>query len=156
MRTYSALIAALLLLASAPIAAKTMMSSMASPSITMTGQEHWKPGTGAMAGAQVAVLAGDPSKAGSFYVMRLKLPANTKFGSHFHDGGEYVTVISGTFYVGIGDKLDTSKMTTLGAGSFAYVPPGVHHYAITKGPVVLQLEGVGPFTMSSVEKGGKM
>jgi uncharacterized RmlC-like cupin family protein len=157
MRKYSALAVALFILTAAPLAAKNVMTSAAnSPKIVTAGHEHWVAGTGDMAGTQMATLSGDPSKAGSLYVIRLNLPANTKFPAHLHSGAEYVTVVSGTFYVGLGNKFDASKLTALPAGSFGYVPAKLPHYAMTKGPVILQIEGIGPFTMTAVEKGGKM
>jgi len=56
-------------------------------------------------GAQLAVVAGDPSKEGLFTI-RLKMPANYKVPAHHHPTDEFVTVISGDFRVGLGDKLD--------------------------------------------------
>src|SRR3984893_12350804 len=59
-------------------------------------------------GAQIAVLSGDPSKDG-LYVLRLKVPANYKIPAHNHPTSEYVTVISGKFHIGMGDKLDGKR-----------------------------------------------
>jgi quercetin dioxygenase-like cupin family protein len=59
-------------------------------------------------GAQMSVISGDPSKDG-LYVVRLKMPANYKIPAHSHPTTEYVTVISGSFHVGMGDKLDETK-----------------------------------------------
>jgi hypothetical protein len=60
------------------------------------------------AGAQIAVLAGNPASDGP-YVVRLKMPANYKVPAHYHPKDETVTVISGDFHVGMGDKLDMQK-----------------------------------------------
>src|ERR1700693_6628862 len=59
-------------------------------------------------GAEIAVLSGDPSKDG-LYVLRLKMPANYKLPAHNHPTTEYVTVISGKFHIGMGDKLDENR-----------------------------------------------
>ena len=59
-------------------------------------------------GAKIAVLSGDPSKDG-LYVLRLKMPANYRIPAHNHPTSEYVTVISGKFHIGMGDKLDGKK-----------------------------------------------
>jgi hypothetical protein len=59
-------------------------------------------------GAQIAVLSGDPSKEG-LYVLRLKMPANYKIPAHNHPTSEYVTVNSGKFHIGMGDKLDEKE-----------------------------------------------
>src|SRR5215210_2315262 len=66
------------------------------------------------AGAQAAVLLGDPSKEGPFTI-RLSAPDGYKVPPHFHPTTENVTVISGTFHVGTGDKLDTTKGEALTA-----------------------------------------
>ena len=72
-------------------------------------------------GAQIAVLSGDPSKDG-LYVLRLKMPANYKIPAHNHPTSEYVTVISGKFHIGMGDKLDEKKGVELRAGGFGEAP----------------------------------
>jgi hypothetical protein len=69
------------------------------------------------AGAQIAVLAGDPASDGP-YVVRLKMPANYKVPAHYHPKDETVTVISGDFHVGMGDKLDMQKGLVLNPGGF--------------------------------------
>jgi len=56
------------------------------------------------AGAQIAVISGDPFKEG-LYVVRLKMPADYKIPAHNHPTSEYVTVLSGDFHIGMGDKL---------------------------------------------------
>jgi hypothetical protein len=56
-----------------------------------------------------------------------------------------VTVISGAFKVGMGDSFETGKMSEFAPGSFAYLEPTVHHYAMAKGETVIQLHGIGPW-----------
>ena len=98
------------------------------------------------AGAQFAVLAGDPSKAGPF-VVRIKTPDGYRIMPHWHPAGEYVTVISGEFHVGMGDKFDESSLQTLPAGSVASVPAHHNHYAMAKGETVVQVNSTGPFKL---------
>jgi quercetin dioxygenase-like cupin family protein len=98
------------------------------------------------AGAQFAVLAGDPSKAGPF-VVRIKAPDGYRIMPHWHPTGEYVTVISGEFHVGMGDKFDESSMQTLPPGSVAAVPTHHNHYAMAKGETVVQVNSTGPFKL---------
>jgi quercetin dioxygenase-like cupin family protein len=119
------------------------------PVITTPDQIHWVPGTGMQKGTDTAVLAGDPTKAG-LYIVRIKAPAGTVFGPHYHNETENVTVISGTLWVGLGDKVDQSKMTPLNAGAFASVPANLHHYAMVKTDTVIQIEGIGPESMMAV------
>ena len=94
-------------------------------------------------GAQLAVVTGDPGKEG-LYVIRLKVPAGYKVPAHFHPQDENVTVLSGTFHIGMGDKLDESKGTALKAGGFAQAPKGMHHYAWFTEDSVIQVHGMGP------------
>ncbi len=97
-------------------------------------------------GAQMAVLSGDPSKSGEF-VVRLRVPAGYQFAAHHHPTDEYVTVVSGDFSLGMGDKLDESKGATLVPGGFAMAPAGMNHYAWTKDGAILQVSGAGPFVV---------
>src|SRR4029078_12381715 len=79
-------------------------------------------------GAQLAVVAGDPSKEGLFTI-RLKMPANFKVPAHHHPTDEFVTVISGDFRVGLGDKLDMDKGQSLKHGAFGDIPAWLHYDA---------------------------
>jgi quercetin dioxygenase-like cupin family protein len=94
-------------------------------------------------GAQIAVLSGDPSMEG-LYVVRLKLPAGYKVPPHTHPNDENITVISGTFNIGMGDKLDEKKGDALKAGGFARAPKGMQHYAWFTEDTIVQLHGMGP------------
>ena len=94
-------------------------------------------------GAQVAVVRGDPGKEG-MYVVRLKVPAGFKIQAHTHPNDENVTVLSGSFNVGTGDKLDESKGMLVKAGGYSFVPKGMAHYAWFTEETQLQLHGVGP------------
>ncbi len=81
-----------------------------------TGDLKWGPAPAVFpAGAQMAVLSGDPTKAGVF-VIRLKMPAGYKIPAHNHPTDEYVTVVSGELSLGMGDKLDPAKSAKLGPG----------------------------------------
>lgn len=125
-------------------------ATMAAPTIYTPATLHWVAGTGLTKGTQMAVLSGDPSKAGVF-VVRLKLPAGTKFPVHYHNSMENVTVISGTLWVGVGDKMNAAMTKPLAPGSFVSIPAKLHHYAMTKVDTVIQIEGAGPFSMTAVK-----
>jgi quercetin dioxygenase-like cupin family protein len=101
------------------------------------------------AGAKAAVLEGDPAKAGLF-TLRLQMPANYRIPAHWHPADEHVTVLSGTFHMGLGDKLDEAKAKPLTAGSFALMPPKTNHFAFTKAETVIQLHGMGPWGITYV------
>jgi hypothetical protein len=95
-------------------------------------------------GAMAAVLAGDPTKDGP-YVVRLKMPANYQIPAHRHPTTENLTVLSGSFHAGMGDKLDTAKGQAFMPGGFAAMPAGTNHYAWTTAETVVQVHGKGPF-----------
>lgn len=100
-------------------------------------------------GAQVAVLSGDPFKDGP-YVLRLKMPAGYKVPAHNHPTTENVTVISGNFHIGMGDKLDEKKGIELTAGGYGEAPAKMNHFAWTTTPTVVQVHGQGPFAITYV------
>ncbi len=101
------------------------------------------------AGAQLAVLEGNPMGVGA-YVARLKIPDGYKVAPHWHPKRENVTVLSGELKLGMGDSFDESKMTSLPAGSFGFLDPSMHHYAMAKGETVIQLHGMGPMKFNYV------
>ena len=95
-------------------------------------------------GALLAVIHGDPSKEGPF-VYRLKMPAGYKIPAHLHKASENVTVLSGVFFIGLGEKLDQGKGEELPTGAFFSVPPDHPHYAWAgRGETIVQVHGVGP------------
>lgn len=130
-------------------AAGAYTASAAAPTIVPSTKIHWKPGTGALKGTEVAQLFGDPSQPGAF-VTRIRFPDGHKVAPHFHTVLENVTVLQGTLLLGIGDTMDASKTIALPAGSFFSLPPNVHHYAIAKGVTIIQLNDVGPWSMHAV------
>lgn len=97
-------------------------------------------------GAMAAVLAGDPTKDGPF-VVRLKMPANYQIPAHHHPTTENVTVLSGSFHAGMGDKLDMGKGQAFAPGGFVAMPAGMNHYAWTTAETIVQVHGKGPFAM---------
>lgn len=101
------------------------------------------------AGAQMAVLSGDPTKSGP-YVVRIKLPANSQIAAHHHPTAENVTVISGNFHAGMGDKLDESHGFDLAPGAFASMPANMNHYVWASSESVVQVHGQGPFRIEYV------
>ena len=101
------------------------------------------------AGAQMAVLAGDPSQSGPV-TLRLKLPAGYKIAPHWHPTDERVTVISGLFGLGMGDTLDKKKSKVLKPGGYAVAPAKMHHYAWTKSGAIVQVDLMGPFAITYV------
>jgi quercetin dioxygenase-like cupin family protein len=130
----------------APAAKKTAPAAKKPMHVVMTpGDIKWGDAPPNLpAGAKIAVLQGDPGKPGPFTI-RLKLPNGYKVAAHWHPMAEYLTVLSGTFYIGTGDKLDESKGTALSPGGFLGMPAKMRHYAWTKGETEIEVHGNGPF-----------
>jgi quercetin dioxygenase-like cupin family protein len=100
-------------------------------------------------GAKIAVLEGDPSKPGPF-VFRVKVPDGYRIPPHTHPKPERVTVVSGTFHLGMGDTFDAKKGQELPAGTYGTWPPGMKHYVWVKGETVVQFHGDGPWVIEYV------
>jgi quercetin dioxygenase-like cupin family protein len=111
----------------------------------------WEPAPDVLpAGAQAAVLLGDPSKEGLF-VLRLKFPKGYRVAAHTHSVPEVVTVISGSFRLGMGETADHRKARPLPAGSFVALPPDhVHHVFIDEDDTVIQISTIGPWDLNYV------
>ncbi len=93
---------------------------------------------------QYAVLAGDPTKR-EFFVARLKLPGNYTDIVHQHSEARYDTIISGSYFIGFGNRVEKQKTHKLLAGSFITCPARVKHYGYTEEPTVIQISGIGPW-----------
>ena len=100
-------------------------------------------------GAEFAVLSGDPSKDGP-YVVRLKMPAGYKIPAHNHPTTENVTVVSGNFHIGMGDRLDEKKGIELTSGGYGEATAKMNHYAWVTSPTIVQVHGQGPFAITYV------
>jgi len=101
-------------------------------------------------GATFTVLSGDPGKPGLF-VVRLTMPAGYKIAPHWHPTDEHVTVLAGTFALGMGEKFDDASMKELTAGGYALLPAEMRHFAMAKTQAMVQVHGTGPFTLTYVD-----
>jgi quercetin dioxygenase-like cupin family protein len=111
---------------------------------------EWGPGPSSIPpGAEAAILYGDPSKEGVF-ALRLKMPKGYAIAPHSHPKPEVVTVISGTFHLGMGETVDKAKAKPFTAGGFVALDPGMVHYAFTDEETVIQLNSVGPWSLNYV------
>ena len=110
----------------------------------------WKVGPPSLpTGAKFAVLEGDPTKAGPF-VFRVKVPDGYRIPPHTHPKPERVTIISGTFNLGMGDTFDATKGEALPVGTYGTWPAGMKHFVWVKGETVVQFHGEGPWTITYV------
>jgi quercetin dioxygenase-like cupin family protein len=119
--------------------------------VVLTPSElKWKP-LPAPLGAQISELVGSRTQPG-FWVERVQFPANFIHYPHSHPDNRTYTVISGTLYVGFGDKFDPAKLKALPPGSFWTEPANVNHFLTTKGePVFFQITGTGPSATKFVD-----
>jgi quercetin dioxygenase-like cupin family protein len=101
-------------------------------------------------GGKMVVLNGDPAQAGAFTV-RLKAPAGYKVMPHTHPTAERLTVISGSFKIGMGEKFEDASMQQMTAGSYMVLPANMAHYAKGAGKdSVVQIDSEGPFQINYV------
>jgi quercetin dioxygenase-like cupin family protein len=111
----------------------------------------WQEGPASLPkGALIAVLEGDPTKEGPF-VFRLKIPDGYRVPPHTHPKTERVTVISGTFNIGMGDKFDEKATKAMPAGTYGYWEAGMKHFVWAKGETVLQFHGIGPWSIKYLD-----
>jgi quercetin dioxygenase-like cupin family protein len=100
--------------------------------------------------AKFTVISGDPSKAG-IYTVRLKMPAGYKFMPHWHPTDEHVTVLAGSFLVGMGETFDKASMKELPPGGCVLLPAQMRHFAMAgKKETIVQVHGMGPFQLTYV------
>lgn len=112
----------------------------------------WQPGpAGLPAGAQFAILEGDPAKP-AYFAMRVRMPDGYKIPPHWHPAVERVTVLSGTLRLGMGETFEPAAFVYLPAGSYAYMAAGMRHYAAAEGETVIQLATLGPWGITYVNK----
>lgn len=100
-------------------------------------------------GAKIAVIYGDPNAPGPF-AMRIQVPGGYQLQPHWHPADEHVTVISGEFYMAMGETWDESKGHALPAGSVSNMLTGVRHFAWTKKETVIQINAMGPWGITYV------
>lgn len=153
MRTHSIAFRALLAIAALTMFAGIFSVNAAQPdpkvlSFTLPDKIPWTDNPG---GASQAVVAGDPSKPG-LYVVLTKWHAHHMSHPHFHPNDRFITVISGTWWVGTGSKYDPDSTTPMPAGSFVtHYGKQIHYDGAKDGDVTLEIVGMGPATSTPAE-----
>lgn len=107
----------------------------------------WKP---IIKGCDLAVVEGNPDAEGDLFVIRLRCADGAKIPAHWHPTDENVTVLKGTFLVGMGDKFDETKLQTMNVGNFVLMPKEIRHFATSKGETIVQVHAEGPFKVNWV------
>lgn len=155
-RNHAILIAAVLAIAAC---SKDLDGSDAPSAPSLDGPNHtvalqstdWAPAPPVFPpGAEIAVLQGDPGKAGEPFTVRLRFPNGYKLAPHTHPTAENVTVLAGTFLAGMGSQFVESEMQALGRDGFASIPADHPHYAMARGVTVVQVHAIGPFVLTYV------
>jgi rhodanese-related sulfurtransferase/quercetin dioxygenase-like cupin family protein len=124
-------------LAAAAIAAEPSHNAMEGASLFPLEETKWVDGPPSLSkGAQISVLEGDPNKEGPF-VFRVKVPDGYRIPPHTHPKMERVTVISGTFHIGMGETFDADAARPMPAGTYGYWPPGMKHFVWVKGETIV-------------------
>ena len=100
-------------------------------------------------GAKFAVIAGDPAATG-LVTVRFDMPAGYKIPPHFHPTDEHITVLKGSFSLGMGDVIDKAHAQTLLPGGYGVAMAGMHHYAYTTSGAMIQVHLQGPFAITYV------
>jgi quercetin dioxygenase-like cupin family protein len=119
--------------------------------VVMPSEVKWTPVAGYPPGYQRTILEGEADKAVPI-TYRVRLPAGFRFPPHTHAWTEHVTVLEGTWHLGIGESFDTSRLKALPAGSFVIIPAGTPHFVSTEGEVIAQVHGIGPVGLTFVAK----
>ena len=117
-------------------------------SVKLPADIQWK---GGGRGAEQIVVAGDPTKPG-LYVILIKWNKESSSRPHFHPNDRYITVLSGTWWVGTGRKYDPNSMKPVPAGgTVIHYANEVHYDGAKDGEAILQITGMGPATSTPAE-----
>jgi quercetin dioxygenase-like cupin family protein len=100
-------------------------------------------------GAKFAVIAGDPGATG-LVTVRFEMPPGYAIPPHFHPTDEHVTVLKGTFSIGMGDVVDKAHALSLSPGGYGIAMANMHHYAYTATGATIQVHMQGPFAITYV------
>jgi quercetin dioxygenase-like cupin family protein len=101
-------------------------------------------------GCDLAAVNGDSSMQGAPFVLRLRCTAGTRIPAHWHPTDENVTVLQGTFQVGMGERFDATKLETMNPGNFVSMPKEMPHFALSKTTTIVQVNAIGPFKVNWV------
>jgi quercetin dioxygenase-like cupin family protein len=112
---------------------------------------EWKPFPAFPPEARLAVLVGEPQKPGP-YVVRVKVPSGVKLTPHKHPEDRIYTVMSGVFYIGLGEQFDDDKVKAYPLGSVIVLPGDTPHFHWAKsGEYVTQVTAIGPLGLEYID-----
>ncbi|HZP24380.1 MAG TPA: cupin domain-containing protein [Terriglobales bacterium] len=110
----------------------------------------WKPFAAFPASVRLAVIVGQPSEPAP-YTIRVRVPHGVKLMPHKHPEDRVYTVISGVFYIGLGDQFDADKMEAYPPGAVIVLPGDTSHFHWAKsGEYITQVTAIGPLGLDYV------
>jgi quercetin dioxygenase-like cupin family protein len=111
----------------------------------------WQPFSGFPPSVRLAVVVGDPSGPG-LYTTRVKMPSGEKLMPHWHPEDRVYTVISGVFYIGLGERFESEKLEAYPPGAVVVLPGNTPHFHWAKsGEYVTQISAMGPLGLEYVD-----
>ncbi len=111
------------------------------------GDLKWTP---IMKGCDLAPVSGDSNAEGAPFVLRIRCADGIKLPAHWHPTDEHLTVLKGTFLVGMGESFDEAKLQTMNVGNFLTMRKEMRHFGLCKGETIVQVHGAGPFKVNWV------
>ena len=112
---------------------------------------EWKPFAAFPPSALLAIVVGEPLKQGP-YTIRVRVPGGVKLMPHRHPEDRVYTVISGTFYIGLGDEFDAEKLQAYPAGAVIILPGNTAHFHWAKsGEYITQVTAIGPLGLEYID-----
>jgi len=111
------------------------------------GDLKWTP---IIKGCDLAPVSGDANAEGAPFVLRIRCADGIKLPAHWHPTDEHLTVLKGTFLVGMGESFDEAKLQTMNVGNFITMPKEMRHFGLCKGETIVQVHGAGPFKVNWV------
>jgi len=110
----------------------------------------WEPFTAFPPSARLAVVVGHPAEPGP-YVVRVKVPSGVKLMPHRHREDRVYTVMSGVFYIGLGEQFDETELEAYPPGSVIVLPGDSPHFHWARsGEYVTQVTAIGPISLEYV------
>jgi len=140
----------LISLAALIVAAPAQMKAKPAKAKAAPAELKWMDGPpGLPAGAQFAVVSGDPARKGMFTI-RARLPANYAVPAHWHPTDEKVSVVSGKLAYGMSDRVNRTNAQGLGAGENVVMKAKMHHWVLSADGAEIEVSAMGPFAITYV------
>ena len=119
--------------------------------VVMAEDVQWRPFAALPSPVRLAALVGDPMKAGP-YTIRVRVPHGVKLMPHRHPEDRVYTVVSGVFYIGLGDHFDADRLEAHPPGAVIVLPGGTSHFHWAKsGEYITQVSAVGPIGLEYID-----